>query len=233
MEINQRQFWLTTTGKIAYNMKRFAAVLCLPAVTLSVAISVPAVFVSTQAVAVQKCQDSTGKWYYGDEAAQACGQSEIKVINDAGVEVGTIEEPPTKEALEAKRAAEKKVRMAAAKKEQLRVLQARLLATYESENAILKARDTKLAGIEKQLEANNNFLRRFSKQEKELQSELARVASQKDKDAINKSLEQLRVQKKDYQTANTNKMRERNQVAGKFETILREYRKVLQQRRLN
>ncbi|MCK5360782.1 MAG: hypothetical protein KAJ95_09155, partial [Gammaproteobacteria bacterium] len=41
-------------------------------------------------LAISKCQDASGKWHYGDNAAAACGDATITVIDKRGRKIEEI-----------------------------------------------------------------------------------------------------------------------------------------------
>ena len=44
---------------------------------------------------IKKCQDETGKWHYGDTAAEGCAKSKVIVITETGTKRKEIAAPPT------------------------------------------------------------------------------------------------------------------------------------------
>src|SRR3990170_5018641 len=68
--------------------------LFLAAATLLLATSLHA---APKGQEIKKCKDAKGTWHYGDNAATACGQAKITVINDRGIKVNEVAAPLTAE----------------------------------------------------------------------------------------------------------------------------------------
>jgi hypothetical protein len=46
-------------------------------------------------VIIKKCKDATGRWHYGDTAAEECAKSKITEMSDEGTTKQVIAAPPT------------------------------------------------------------------------------------------------------------------------------------------
>src|SRR4051794_22505527 len=51
---------------------------------------------------IKKCQDASGRWHYGDTAAESCNQAKVTIINAKGLRVKEIDVPPTEAQLKAR-----------------------------------------------------------------------------------------------------------------------------------
>ncbi len=114
---------------------------------------------------IKKCQDASGRWYYGDTAAESCNQSKVTIINDRGLQVKEIAAPPTEAELKAREARERgqasvdeHKRTEDKRTEEQSRRDNQLLATYDNETQITAARDRKLAELESQLRATSETL---------------------------------------------------------------------------
>lgn len=106
---------------------------------------------ASKKIEIQKCQDADGKWHYGDTAAQECARSKITVIDKRGLKVDEVKAPPTEEELkreEAAAAAKLEEEARAAEEKRARD---RILSIYDSEEAILRARDERVGHVDRQI----------------------------------------------------------------------------------
>jgi hypothetical protein len=107
---------------------------------------------------IKKCQDATGRWHYGDTAAESCNQSKVTIINDKGLRVKEIGPPPTEAELKASERNKTNTDNERKRIEDLNRKNEQLLAIYENENQIIAARDRKLAELEAQTRASSDTL---------------------------------------------------------------------------
>jgi chromosome segregation ATPase len=107
---------------------------------------------------IKKCQDASGRWHYGDTAAESCNQSKVTVINDKGVRVKEIAAPPTEAEINARERNKASVDNERKRAEEQGKKDEQLLATYDNEDQIIAARDRKLADLESQIRATSDTL---------------------------------------------------------------------------
>lgn len=113
---------------------------------------------AVQAQSITKCQDAEGNWHYGDFASTACAeQSTITEIDERGQLVRESEAPPTEDELAAEKAAEEQELEEVERRSQQAAEDRRLLQTYDSAEAIIGARDKRLAAVEQELESHRLF----------------------------------------------------------------------------
>jgi hypothetical protein len=108
---------------------------------------------------IKKCQDATGKWHYGDTAADECAKSKVTVITEKGTTKSVIAAPPTEQELKEREAQRETIEA-----EQARVVErARkdtlLLSTYGVEDDIIYIRDRKISQIEASIKASEETLK--------------------------------------------------------------------------
>lgn len=186
-------------------------------------------FSAAESQTIKKCQDATGKWHYGDIAADECASSRITEIDKRGLKVDVHEAPPTKEELEAARAAEAMRQEQDARAKEQRRRENHLLSIYDSEQSIIRARDERLASIDKMLKTEENYKAKLQDNLSRLQK-LASQASADEK--LQKDIEALRDQIREYEQAIDSRLRQRELVIGRYNSDLTQYRDILKRRQV-
>jgi len=172
---------------------------------------------------IKKCQDATGRWHYGDTAADACAASKITVINEQGITKKEIAAPPSESDLRAREAELSKRAQAEeqAKQDEL------LLATYSHEADIIYVRDRKLAQLDATIRASQDTLA-------SLRAALVRTEAQaaeeqkagKPSEQTAKALEQTRAQIAKHEAAIEAKKQEQQVMRTRAEADLARYRQL-------
>lgn len=163
---------------------------------------------------ITKCQDGQGNWHYGDFAAEACAeQGTITEMNERGLEVHQSEAPPTRDELEAQQAAQKAQQQEAARRARQEARDRRLRQTYDSSQAIVRARDQRIEALDRQLESHRLF-------RQDLVDEKQALGEQADSER----LEELARQIDQYDTAIGRLEQERAEVREKYNADLERYR---------
>lgn len=122
---------------------------------------------------IKKCQDTHGRWHYGDTADSQCKQSKVVEMNKQGITTKEIPAPLTPKELEQRElnkntvAAEKKKAEEQARQDQI------LLATYGHEDDISFVRDRKIADIDGQVKASLQTLTSLGNALKRVQAQAA------------------------------------------------------------
>lgn len=171
---------------------------------------------------ISKCQDANGKWHYGDTAADACGDAKITVFDKKGIKVEEIDSPPTAAEVEARRAAKEREKREMQLQQEREEARKRILRVYPDEASILRARDQRIAGLDKQINLNETLL-------DDLRLEMSQHESRKlptDKKAKEKYLKRkqnLDLQMDDYNDVLRKLRRERETTNSKYQTILEEF----------
>ncbi len=197
----------------------------LIALSFIVVLAVPADHVSSQTI--KKCQDATGKWHYGDIAADECARSRVTEIDDRGLKVDVHEAPATRDELEAARAAEITRQEEDIRAEEQRRRENHLLSIYDSEQSIIRARDERLASLEKMLKSDEKFK---SKLQENL-SELQKLAAQASADeGLRRDIESLHAQVREYDEAIDSRLRQRELIIGRYNGDLNRYREIVKRR---
>ena len=120
---------------------------------------------------IKKCKDATGRWHYGDSAAEECAKSKITVISDEGTTKKVIDAPPTEQELKEREAQRETMEAEQTRAQNQKRKDALLLSTYGVEDDILYIRDRKIAQIQSQIKASEETL-------KSLRAALARMEAQ-------------------------------------------------------
>lgn len=172
---------------------------------------------------IQKCQDASGKWHYGDTAAVSCAASKITVIDERGIAKREIAAPPSESDIRARDEAEQKRVKAKeqAKQDEL------LLSTYAHEADIVYVRDRKLAQIEASIRASLDTL-------VSLRAALARTQAQaadeqksgKPSEQTAKALEQTQAQVNKHEAVVEAKKKEQQAMRERAEMDLARYRQL-------
>lgn len=170
---------------------------------------------------IKKCQDATGKWHYGDTAAEACSQSKVTVMSEQGIKKREIAAPLTKDELKRR---DQDVEDQAKAKEQAKKDEL-LLATYANEADIAYIRDRKLAQLESMIRASTDTLTPLRATLGRLEAQAA--AEEKagsPTDQTRKALEQTRQQIAKHEITIAQKRQEQEQVRARADEELTRYR---------
>lgn len=108
---------------------------------------------------IKKCKDATGRWHYGDTAANECAKSKITVMSDEGTTKKVIAAPPTEQELKDREARRESIEAEQARVEEQKRKDALLLSTYGVEDDIIYIRDRKIAQIEASVKASEETLK--------------------------------------------------------------------------
>jgi len=178
---------------------------------------------------INKCRDSKGVWHYGDVAAQECQDSEVSSIDSSGVKI-SVKIGPT--AAERKRKQQQQETVKALRKQQLEQQRKdnRLLKLYDSEQAIILARDKRLQVIDQEIGDNRALA---ADMERAHQTLLQRLESTKDKQQKYR-LQQLAAEYAQqvvaYRQVEKEKLRQRQIVLSSYNHDLIKFRDLLSRR---
>jgi hypothetical protein len=175
---------------------------------------------------IQKCQDAEGRWHYGQHAAAACaGDKPITTIDNRGLKHKVQSPPPTEAELKARkeelaRKNEAK-RLAAAQ----HAADQKLLHSYDSEEALMQARDSQLNAMDAQLLGNRKLLASRHAQRVKLAQQLASLQG-KDAETALKQLGSLQAEIADFEAATAARENDRARIVERFERELARYREL-------
>ena len=174
---------------------------------------------------ISKCQDENGKWHYGDNAATVCGDARITIIDDRGRKIDEVAPPMTVEefnALEAEEIRKATQERLEAQREKERQ---RVLAIYPREESIIRARDERLKGMDKNIRLQEELMDDMRLDMKVLEAKKVPTdAKTKKKLESRKKMQQANID--EYYQAITRLRRERELTAQKYDRILREFREL-------
>lgn len=172
---------------------------------------------------IRKCKDATGRWHYGDTAADECAKSKITVINEQGVARKEIAAPPTAADLQqrADLVAQQEKAKEQAKQDEL------LLSSYAHEADVLYVRDRKLSQIESSIKASEETLKSLRAALTRLQAQAAEEQkSGKVSEQTAKGMEQTEAQIAKHEAVIAGKRKEQEMVRARAETDLARYREL-------
>lgn len=172
---------------------------------------------------IRKCKDATGRWHYGDTAADECAKSKITVMSEQGVAKKEIAAPPTAADLQqrADLAAQQEKAKEQAKQDEL------LLSSYAHEADVLYVRDRKLSQIESLIKASEETLKSLRAALTRMQAQAAEEQkSGKVSEHTAKGLEQTEAQIAKHEAVIVGKRKEQDVVRARAETDLARYREL-------
>jgi hypothetical protein len=108
---------------------------------------------------IKKCQDESGKWHYGDEAAEECARERVIELSPEGIKTGVIKAPPTPEEVRQREQQQAELEEARKQAEDQARRDEQLLSTYGHEKDIIYIRDRKLAQIEYTISAASETMK--------------------------------------------------------------------------
>ena len=124
---------------------------------------------------IKKCQDESGKWHYGDEAAEECARERVIELSPEGVKTGVIKAPPTPEEVKQREKQQVELEQARKQAEEQARRDEQLLATYGHEKDIIYIRDRKLAQIEYTISAASETMKPLRAALSRMQAEATKI----------------------------------------------------------
>lgn len=174
---------------------------------------------SVSAQTIKKCQDVDGNWHYGDHAAEECERARITELDESGTQMRQIKAPPTKEELAAKLRMEDKMAEQQRMDREQKILDARLLATYENADSISRTRDALLAAIDSVIATDQDLKRR-------IEVELAKLESDSPESETSELADELRSRINDFDRAIRDQLAKRERVKQRYEKDLSRFREL-------
>lgn len=169
---------------------------------------------------IKKCQDASGTWHYGDFAAQECERAKVTEINQRGIKVKEHARIPTKEELAAQAAEREAAKEEAQRLAAIRREEQRLLNTYESPEAIIRARDDRVIAIDRDIATNNKLKEKYVAEAKAL----GKPADAKLKKRKKEVAEQIAL----FDESNATLAKERKEVIDHYNELYIRYQTILQ-----
>ncbi len=199
--------------------------LTIPPIKLAVFLLLAIILNPVSAYDISKCQDASGKWHYGDNAASACGDAKITIIDERGRTIEEIGPPLTDDELLAQEAEAKRLEVEAQQEARREREKKRILAIYPNEESIFRARDSRLTGMDKNIKLQEELLDGMRLDMKKLESRKA-PENKKDRAKLERRKKDLQASIDEYYQAITHLRREREKTAEKYERILTEFREM-------
>ncbi len=190
-----------------------------PAVVLLAGLLIPQYLAAGSRIT--KCQDSDGKWHYGDMAAQECEDSKWTALNAHGVVVDEKEVPPSAAELRARKARQAELRKEQERKAREEAEWQRMLSVYDREEFIVFARDTRLENLNAMIQVNHDLLKRLRENLEEYQ-----LLSGEKAEAEVKKLKQRIAS---FEQDNQEKTAEKERVVATYNELLRRFREAKKQ----
>jgi hypothetical protein len=175
--------------------------------------------------AISKCQDASGKWHYGDTAASICGDARITIIDDRGRKIEEVAPPMTVDEIKAQEAEEKRQKLEQKEKAKRELEKKRILTIYPREESIIRARDERLRGMDKNIKLQEELLDGMRLEMKELEARKV-PQNEKSKARLDSQKKGLQASIEEYYQAITGLRREREKTSEKYERILEEFREL-------
>ena len=177
------------------------------------------------AFAISKCQDASGKWHYGDNAAAACGDTRITIIDKRGRKIDEVAPPMTEEEINAKKAEEERIKAEQKLKAERDLEKKRILAIYPREEDIISARDSRLSGMDKNIKMQERLLDDMRLEMKKLEAKEI-PNNEKDRAKLESRKETQQQDINEFYQSITRLRREREKTAEKYEKILTDFREL-------
>lgn len=195
--------------------------------TLSLLLHGPGAQAAPKLTSIKKCQDATGKWHYGNTAADECAKSKVTVMTEQGTTKSVIAAPPTEAELKEREAQRETVEAEQARATERARKDKLLLSTYGVEDDIIYIRDRKIAQVEASVKASEETL-------KPLRAALARMEAQaaeesndpKAAEATAKNIETTRNQIARHEGAIAAKRQEQETLRKQYTEELERYREL-------
>lgn len=190
--------------------------------------SLPAAAADPKAGGIKKCRDETGKWHYGDNAADACAKSKITVINDKGLTKKEIAAPPTEGELKQREAQKAELQRAEERAKEQAKQDEILLATYANEADIVFIRDRKLAQLESTIRNHQDTLNllRTSLSQFETQAAAETKANKAVSENTQSTLDRTRNQISQNESAIVQKRQEQDAIRARAEVDIQRFRQL-------
>lgn len=176
---------------------------------------------------IKKCQDASGRWHYGDTAAEECARSKVIELSGQGVKRKEIAAPPTEEELKQQEAQREELARQKQQTEEQRRRDEVLLSSYGHEDDIIYARDRKLAVLEANIKAGEETVKQLRAALERLQAE--KPASGKGAEEAEKNITRTREQIARHEAAIAAKRQEYEQIRKQYQADLQRFRELKSQ----
>lgn len=193
---------------------------------VSVGLLAALMLISFPAAAIKKCQDSEGKWYYGDLAEAECRRSKITTLDDRGFIKEERPAPKTQAELAAEAESTRLAEAALAQRESEAAERARILSIYETEADIERQRANQLTSIESDIGVHEAYLNAVRARVEREKTKLETTKNKRRIDELEASLAAAKSNIDQYQTQLDELKAERLAVNEKFDQEIALYREL-------
>lgn len=181
---------------------------------------------------IKKCKDATGRWHYGDSAAEECAKSKITVLSEEGTTKKVIAAPPTEAELKDRELKKEETEREQQKSQDQAKKDALLLSTYGGENDINYIRDRKIAQIETAVKSSEETLKTLRAALKRMEIQAADESKKNDKSDVastTKNIEQTQAQIVRHEGVIAEKRKEQDAIRTQYAAELQRYRELKNQ----
>lgn len=177
---------------------------------------------------INKCQDTQGRWHYGDTAAESCAQTKIEVMDQRGLRVKEVAAPPTAGELKSREAQAQAAEAAKQTAADQSKRDKQLLATYGHEDDIALARERRLADVKAQMAINESTLATLRATLKRMQTQLENESrgGAKAPDQTAQNIAKTEAQIAKQETALTERAKEQETIKARYSEELARYREL-------
>jgi chromosome segregation ATPase len=184
---------------------------------------------------IKKCQDESGKWHYGDEAAEECARERIIELSPEGIKTGVIKAPPTPEEIKKQEQQQAELEEARKQAEDQARRDQQLLATYGHEKDIIYIRDRKLAQIEYTISAASETMKPLRAALSRMQAEANKIRERGREvpPDLNSQITQTQAQIIRHEVMIAKKRQEQKAITQQAESDLNRYRELKMEQQLS
>lgn len=183
-------------------------------------------FLSSNAWAIKKCQDSEGNWHYGDVAVRDCENSKVTTLNRRGV---IKDEKAAPKSAEQREADEKAMAEAQALEDEAKAAElerSRILSIYETEADIDRQRDNQLHSVQSNIDVHDSYLKSMQTRIERQQAKLKETTAKKKKQRIAADIETSKANLAAYSKSLEKLKRQKQSIVTKFEQEKQLYREL-------
>ena len=201
-----------------------------PAVFVLVGIALPTPAADKQdSGRITKCQDTTGKWHYGDRTAVECSESKVEVLNKDGIKTKEIAAPPSAAELADRERRKDEIERGQKQAEDQTKRDQILLQNYAVEDDIILVRDRKLKELDGAINESENTLKVLRGALARLETQSQAEEAKNDKTAFaqtDKNIAQTKAQIERHEAAIAQKRQEQDKLRKQYADDLERYREL-------
>lgn len=165
---------------------------------VSVSFFLAILLTSAPSWAIKKCQDSEGKWHYGDTAVAECENAKITTLTQRGFVKSEEDAPKTAEQIQAE---EEEVALLEQEREEKLAAEEekrRILSIYETEEDIDRQRDNQVRSVQSNIDVHESYLKNMEKRVARYESQLAETENKNTKKGLEDKIVDAKKRMKEY-----------------------------------